>query len=238
MKNFKRILIIFILFFAIFLLRSSDVFAVTAEYDAPYYVHVERADGHNWRWCANEPFDLKPELANNGSAYYWSCYKVGTNTKFKGTLYYDGAVDFDNYQTKFISYKTTDKVVSYRGENMTMYTVEGDIFWTSVPPTVYPAIVNSAEDLATGTFDYVLINPGTFSSSESIGFGIYKNDEDNSDIYSKNPLFSTMLVKESKYYKSVTVEDVTEFWYEIPRANLDISLKNGDTYMFVLLLDG
>lgn len=123
----------------------------------------------------------------------------------------------------------------YRGSSCT------DIFFTyeSKPVILYPGISNTAEDLATGTFDYILVTPGSFTSSENIELNIYKDiSADGGDTYSQSPLFSTSLTSSSSYYKSVTVEDVTEFWYEIPRANLNIDFKNGNTYLYSLILGG
>ena len=106
------------------------------------------------------------------------------------------------------------------------------------PIIVYPGISNTEEDLATAKFNNILITPGTFNSAENIDLYIYNTTNFDGDIYSQSPIFKTTLNVNSLYYKSVTVDDVTEFWYEIPRTKLGITFSNGNTYLYSLLLDG
>lgn len=171
------------------------------------------------------------DSSDNQIKYYY----LGTDSRYnywKDNTYTSGyaGITLLNYNNK--SFLTSHN----------LYDEDGSIFYCSEPePTIiYPAISNTAEDLSTGTFDYILVAPGTFSNTENIGLNIYNitNLEDGEDVYSRKPIFSTTLNSSSSFYNSIVVEDQTEFWYEIPRANLNIDFKNGNTYFYSLLLDG
>lgn len=182
----------------------------------------------------------------NASNLYFTGSRLYCDTgKMSKYIYNNNTASFE-FNSTLSDFYISPSLYSIVASNIDIYK-DGSLFFRAKPVDPYiesllininPSISNTEENLSSGIFDYILVNPGTFSNTEEIGFGIYKNTDEDSDIYSINPVFSTMLVKESRYYKSLTVDNITEFWYEIPRANLDINFKNGDTYTFVLLLDG
>lgn len=261
MKN--KILAISIIFILLSFVLTNSCFAVrTGELVVAYNDKEYDFSEIYGIFNQNEPFviyransgyfySIKPEdssymhhiaIDNGYISYFNSSNQKAPSYKFykrnPDTLLFDYDFTASNSDKNQLSLSTL--VYASQG----VYNEDHETFYfeptVSEPTVIYPAISNTAEDLSTGTFNYILVAPGTFTNTENIGLQIYNitNLEEGDDVYSQKPLFSTTLNSSSSFYNSIVVEDQTEFWYEIPRANLNIDFKNGNTYFYSLLLDG
>lgn len=105
-----------------------------------------------------------------------------------------------------------------------------------------PHILNTAEDLATGKFDYLLITPGSLTRDKELGIRIHQilkgsHDLDNDGVKEEyeyyDTLFKLQLNNNNTYYKDVNGKKC----YQIPRDKLGISFKNENTYIIEIVND-
>lgn len=113
--------------------------------------------------------------------------------------------------------------------NHDIYLSSGDVIHGADTDLVLPYIANTDIDLSKGKNDYFLILPGTISDNSYITFNIYSENNGQLEL-----LYSTVLNKNSDFYKSVIAGDALEFWYEVPVSSLDFEFSINTDYIFNL----
>ena len=105
-----------------------------------------------------------------------------------------------------------------------------------------PYIANTADNLASGKFDYLLVLPGDLKNTEPFDLVIRKIEtiSTSKDLtYEKQRIvFRSILDVNSSFIHSVLVGVYYEFWFEIPMENLGITFKNDEKYIFSIEKDG
>lgn len=128
----------------------------------------------------------------------------------------------------------TDTGVTIVYCSFTLLDNNGDVYYNSF---VNPYIANTAEDLATGKFDTILIQPGDSLITDSFDFIIRKIsnvDSDGISYESQRIVYSTELDSSSSFFYQLD----TDFWFEIPNDSLGINFQNDERYIFSLEKDG
>ena len=128
-----------------------------------------------------------------------------------------GVIGFD-FRYRYLNHDVYDSsnVLMYR-KNVTEFS--------------FPDMLNTDEDLASGNFEYILINPRDYSNTKDFNFVIRKVE--NLDNYeSQSVVFNATLSSDSIYFKSVESGEVSEYYYEIPQSDLGIEFNQGEKYLF------
>ncbi len=95
----------------------------------------------------------------------------------------------------------------------------------------FPYILNSAEDLAKGNDD-IIIMPGDFKSTEDIYFGINLETTEG-DTTRNEDVFTVCLNSNSPYFRSIDDSEVG-FYYSIPFSDLENILIKNNRYGYYL----
>lgn len=111
--------------------------------------------------------------------------------------------------------------------------------YNSFDTFVNPYIANTAEDLATGTFDFVQIFPGDLTSDDNLGVKIAEvipnTYTDLDGIEHTGEVFNW--VYKQQLDNSFINGFMTDFWYEIYRDKMGINFKEGIRYIIQLVND-
>ena len=117
-----------------------------------------------------------------------------------------------------------------------------EIFYKGARESKDPYIANTADSLASGNFDYLLVFPGDLKNTEPFDLVIRKIEtiSTGKDLtYEKQRIvFRSILDVNSSFIHSVLVGVYYEFWFEIPIENLGITFKNDEKYIFSIEKDG
>lgn len=117
-----------------------------------------------------------------------------------------------------------------------------EIFYKGARESKDPYIANTADSLASGNFDYLLVFPGDLKNTEPFDLVIRKIEtiSTGKDLtYEKQRIvFRSILDVNSSFIHSVLVGVYYEFWFEIPMENLGITFKNDEKYIFSIEKDG
>lgn len=166
------------------------------------------------------------------SASYFDYYKYDSSLKefvYISNSNYFRADASDVFEVLY-SYNSILKTNSYTEYNYSC----SDYFQFYYDYKNFPYIANTAEDLANGSSSNIVIFPGDFKNDEDITFTIYSVEErDLEDGFTyeyQNPVFSQTLNNTSTYYKSL--DDDSEFWFEIPIDDYFSLLEKGTQYIF------
>lgn len=166
------------------------------------------------------------------SASYFDYYKYDSSLKefvYISNSNYFRADASDVFEVLY-SYNSILKTNSYTEYNYSC----SDYFQFYYDYKNFPYIANTAEDLANGSSSNIVIFPGDFKNDEDITFTIYSVEErdleDGSTYEYQNPVFSQTLNNTSTYYKSL--DDDSEFWFEIPIDDYFSLLEKGTQYIF------
>lgn len=210
---------------------------VTADTTYKYIYSVNLTENENGEFIGNGDFVVSKNITTNpwgsaGNHYIYTFNK--DNSKFENKTTYTASTHFSCGENKIIAsninvYKHTDTSVYF---SPTGYEYE-----------LSPYIANTPEDLATAKYDYLLIMPGTYTSSDSFDFILYRCTTvtvDNDFSYERQgAVYKTTLDWTSPYYQNVTLNFIEqEFWYEIPINDLGIVFSNNERYLYSLQKDG
>lgn len=245
---FNKIIIftfIFILLFSCFgVVSANDDPSVFSDDELNWIDNIQKSNSNYKKFFAHH---------NNGQTVVYFINSVLSSDKFylKGTSLY-----CTNTNLVWYKYIYPSTVVDWSGAstaghshfNTSYDRYCSDIIYTDsslvnisyTPPTFFkkPYVANTAEDLATGKFDSLLIIPN--DAINNLGVKIHKlnkskfdinNDGVDEDIETFETLFS--LNFNNNYLNSVD----SEYWYEIPFADLGINFNNGTTYVIQLVND-
>lgn len=107
-----------------------------------------------------------------------------------------------------------------------------ELLYSPGPTFQNPYIVNSAEDLASGNFDTLLIEPGDY---DIVNNDLYlhmckKTNVSTSDIYYTDYVY--VLSFNGKYYESF--EDGIIYYFSIDKSSLPFNFNNDERYIFYL----
>lgn len=117
---------------------------------------------------------------------------------------------------------------------------DGSIFFSSTPIYSFknPYIANTAEDLATGKFDSLLIIPN--DAVNKLGLHILKLNKSNVDI-NNDGVDEEVEVGETLYKKNLTSSLLNgvgdNYYYDISSSELGINWTNGSSYLIYLVND-
>lgn len=159
-------------------------------------------------------------------------YLCRTNNDTLSWELYGSSYDYINYDGKpeLIMY-STDTI--YNSDKTTIF------YGASQPIFNKPYIANTAEDLATGKFDSLLIIPN--DAINNLGLRIckmmkMKADTDNDGVEEEFDTVEKILYKKNLGENLLnSVGD--EYWYNIPSSDLGINWVNGATYLISLVND-
>lgn len=133
-------------------------------------------------------------------------------------------IDFNHFYANFDIY--------------TNYTDGASLFYQHTPRFINPYIANTAEDLATGKFDSLLIIPN--DAVNKLGLHILKLNKSKADI-NNDGVDEEVEVGETLYKKNLTsslLEGVGDnYYYDISSSELGINWINGSSYLIYLVND-
>lgn len=211
-------------------IKFTDNITIFSCDSTPYYYLFYSSNKENKFF---EHYSCEYKMIDTSHAIvYFDYYKYNSSSK---EFEYIGNVNKVtakyNYNFKILySYNSIVKKTSFTEYNYSY----GDFFQFYYDYKNFPYIANTAEDLANGSSSNIVIFPGDFKNDEDITFTIYSVEErdleDGSTYEYQNPVFSQTLNNTSTYYKSL--DDDSEFWFEIPIDDYFSLLEKGTQYIF------
>ena len=248
LAKYLTIIIIYILF--LFLLSAFSVSKASVEFtynDVSYSpVLPENFSSFVISYCNDGKFWLNGINNDNVVSALYGLHSVGHYIRFLDSSGSALSVEKRYYSTDCQNWTLRDtgtdglvrnSLTSICYSNIDIYDVDGNLYYSGEPKFKNPYILNSAEDLASGSFDDVLIESGDFDLNEGDLYlhtlsPSYNNPSINA-YYFTDKVFR--LSAHNIYYKEYNYKnDIYISYFSISIGDLGIDFKNGNTYYFIL----